>query len=131
MPAFTSHLFICGNQRPANSPRGCCNPDGTDALRAAFKAALKARGLDKPGAGALVRANGAGCLEQCEVGPVVVIYPQGIWYGGVQLDDVDRIVDETIVGGRVLDDLLIPNELLNCRELAAKATKEPGTPFRW
>ena len=131
MPAFTSHLFICGNQRPANSPRGCCNPEGTDELRAAFKAALKARGLDKPGAGALVRANGAGCLEQCEVGPVVVIYPQGIWYGRVQLDDVDRIVDETIVGGRVLDDLLIPEALLNCRELAAKATKEPGAPFRW
>ena len=47
----------------------------------------------------------AGCLDQCERGPTVVIYPQGIWYGGVQPDDVPRILDETVeVGGRVLED---------------------------
>jgi (2Fe-2S) ferredoxin len=124
MPAFTSHIFICCNQRPPDSPRGCCDPDGSHALRDAFKTALKKRGL-----GPLVRANQAGCLEQCEVGPTVVIYPQGIWYGRVQLEDVPRIIEETIVHGRILDDLLVPASLLNCRELAARADKEPGNPF--
>jgi (2Fe-2S) ferredoxin len=93
-------------------------------LRDAFKTALKERGL-----GPLVRANQSGCLEQCEVGPTVVIYPQGIWYGRVSLEDVPRIVEETIVHGRILDDLLIPDALLNCRGLASRATKEPGRPF--
>lgn len=126
MPAFTSHLFICGNRRPEGSPRGCCNPDGTDALREAFKAELKQRGL-----GPLVRGNASGCLEQCELGPVVVIYPQAIWYGRVQVADVPRIIDETIVGGRILEDLRIPDSLLNCRDAASKAaaTKQPGLPF--
>jgi len=54
-----------------------------------------------------VRANTSGCLDQCELGPTVVIYPQGIWYGHVTPADVPRILDETIIGGRVLADLLI------------------------
>jgi (2Fe-2S) ferredoxin len=60
-----------------------------------------------------VRANKAGCLDQCEQGPTVVIYPQAIWYGGVKLADVSRIIDETIIAGRILEDLLIPSERLN------------------
>jgi (2Fe-2S) ferredoxin len=108
MPAFTHHIFICCNRREPGNPRGCCDPDGSEALRSAFKAELKKRKL-----GPLVRANKAGCLDQCELGPTVVIYPQAIWYGGVKLSDVPRIIDETIVGGRVLEDLLIPAEKLN------------------
>ena len=77
-------------------------------MRNAFKAELKKRKL-----GPLVRANKAGCLDQCELGPTVVIYPQAIWYGGVQLSDVSRIIDETIVGGRIIADLVIPDEKLN------------------
>lgn len=108
MPAFTCHLFVCCNRREPGHTRGCCNPDGSEALRNAFKAELKKRNL-----GPLVRANVAGCLDQCELGPTVVIYPQGIWYGGVQVSDVPRIIEETVIGGRVLDDLLIPDRLLN------------------
>ncbi|MEX0936403.1 MAG: hypothetical protein WDZ59_00985 [Pirellulales bacterium] len=63
----------------------------------------------------MVRANTSACLDQCELGPTVVIYPQAIWYGGVKLTDVARIVEETIVHGRVLDDLLIPDEQLNTK----------------
>lgn len=124
MPPFTHHLFVCGNQRSPGNPRGCCDPGGTNALRDAFKAELKHRGL-----GALVRANQAGCLEQCELGPTVVIYPQGIWYGRVQLADVSRIVEETIIHGRVLHDLLIPDELLNRRAAAEAARDDPLS--RW
>ncbi len=108
MPKFTSHIFVCCNQRKPGHSRGCCNPDGDDALRDCFKKELKKRKL-----GPLVRANQAGCLDQCEVGPVVVIYPQEIWYGHVTLDDVPRIIEETVIGGRVLEDLLIPDGLLN------------------
>jgi (2Fe-2S) ferredoxin len=110
MTAFTHHIFICTNQRKAGHPRGCCNADGTEALRSAFKQEVEKRGL-KP----LVRANSAGCLDQCELGPTVVIYPQGIWYGRVQLKDVPRIVEETIVRGRTIPELLIPDALLNTK----------------
>ena len=111
MAAFTSHIFVCCNQREPGHPRGCCDPEGSEALRDCFKTQLKQRKL-----GPLVRANSAGCLDQCELGPTVVIYPQGIWYGGVTLEDVPRIIEETIVGGNVLEDLQIPDEQLNVKK---------------
>jgi (2Fe-2S) ferredoxin len=118
MPKFTSHIFVCCNRREPGNSRGCCNPDGSDALRNTFKAELKRRGL-----GPLVRANQSGCLDQCELGPTVVIYPQEIWYGGVTLEDVSRIIEETILAGRVLEDLRIPDEALNARKLGGESPK--------
>lgn len=110
MPKFTHHIFVCCNRREPGHSRGCCDPDGNERLRELFKKELKKRKL-----GALVRANKAGCLDQCEQGPAVVIYPQAIWYGGVRPEDVPRIVEETIIQGRILEDLLIPDDCLNCR----------------
>ena len=69
--------------------------------------------LKTAGFGPLARANHAGCLEQCEHGPTVVIYPQGIWYGGVKIEDVPRIVEKTILGGEILNDLVIADVCLN------------------
>lgn len=120
MAKFTHHIFVCCNQRMAGHSRGCCNPDGSQRLRARFKEEVAKRGM-KP----LVRANQAGCLDQCELGPTVVIYPQEIWYGGVQLEDVPRIIEETIIGGRVLEDLLIEDELLNTKGKRIHAKDEP------
>ncbi|MCA9211968.1 MAG: (2Fe-2S) ferredoxin domain-containing protein [Planctomycetales bacterium] len=110
MPPFSHHIFICTNQRPDGHSRGCCDCDGTAKLREAFKDEVKNRNL-----GPCVRANSAGCLDQCELGPVVVIYPQQIWYGSVKLDDVTRIIDETIVNGRVIEELRIPDHLLKTK----------------
>ncbi|HUS37921.1 MAG: (2Fe-2S) ferredoxin domain-containing protein [Pirellulales bacterium] len=110
MAKFKSHIFVCCNQRSAGHARGCCDPTGNSELRTAFKAAVKKRKLDPA-----VRANSAGCLDQCELGPTVVIYPQEIWYGGVTIEDVPRIIDETVVGGRILKDLLIDDARLNAR----------------
>lgn len=110
MPPFTSHLFVCCNQRNPASGRKCCDPDGAEELRDRFKKELKRHNL-----GPLVRANSAGCLDQCELGPVVVIYPQQIWYGGVRLEDVPRIIEETVIGGRILEDLRIDDSLLNTK----------------
>ncbi len=108
MPAFTHHVFICGNTRKPGHPRGCCDPDGRQALRDAFKTEMRRAGL-----GPLARANHAGCLEQCEHGPAVVIYPQGIWYGRVTVADVPRIVHKTLLHGEILNDLVIPDSCLN------------------
>ena len=108
MPSFTWHVFVCGNVREAGHRRGCCDPEARQALREAFKSELQ-----KAGCGTLARANHSGCLEQCEHGPTVVIYPQGIWYGNVTAQDVPRIVSKTILGGEILSDLLIPESCLN------------------
>ncbi len=110
MPKFTCHLFVCCNQREPGHGRGCCNPDGSAKLREAFKKEIAGRGLT-PG----VRANQSGCLDQCEYGPTVVIYPQAIWYGRVTPQDVSRIVEETVVNGRVIQELVIPDECLNSK----------------
>ncbi|MEX2111542.1 MAG: (2Fe-2S) ferredoxin domain-containing protein [Pirellulales bacterium] len=111
MPHFTSHIFVCCNQRQPGHTRGCCDPEGQGHLRDCFKKELKSRGL-----GPLVRANQAGCLDQCELGPTVVIYPQAIWYGGVTPGDVARIIEETVIGGQVIDELRIPDAKLNAAQ---------------
>jgi (2Fe-2S) ferredoxin len=107
--------MICGNRRADGHPRGCCDPNGSEALRNAFKKELKNAGF-----GQLARANHAGCLDQCEHGPIVVVYPQGIWYGNVTVEDVPRIVARTLVGGEILSDLAIVDSCLN----------NPGCPHR-
>ena len=110
MAKFTCHLFVCCNRREPGHARGCCDAEGNERLRNAFKAAIGRRNL-----GPTVRANKAGCLDQCELGPTVVIYPQQIWYGGVREADVERIVEETVIGGRILADLLIDEAMLNTK----------------
>ena len=93
MAPFQKHLFICTNQREPGHPRGSCTSDGSDALQKAFKQALAERGLNRT-----IRANKSGCLDQCEHGPTVVVYPDAIWYGGVRASDVAEIVDGLISG---------------------------------
>ena len=104
MPSFQRHVFVCTNERPADDPRGCCKAKGSFEVRDKMKAELKARGISK-----LVRANNAGCLDQCERGVTVVVYPEQVWYGGVTVDDVPEIVEQHLVGGKVVERLLIPN----------------------
>ena len=101
MARYERHLFVCVNERPAGHPRGCCLAKGSGELRDAFKKALKSRGL-----AGRVRANKAGCLDTCEQGISVVVYPEGVWYGGVTLADVDEIVERHIIGGEVVTRLL-------------------------
>ena len=77
MATFEKHIFICGNQRPPGHPRGCCDPAAKTELQKSFKQKLAERGLK-----GRVRANQSGCLDQCEHGPNLVIYPEAVWYGG-------------------------------------------------
>jgi len=121
MPSFQRHVFVCTNERPADDPRGCCKAKGGVEVRDKMKAELKARGISK-----LVRANNAGCLDQCERGVTVVVYPEQVWYGGVTVDDVTEIVDKHLVGGQVVERLLIPNQPhLQGRQLVQLRVEKP------
>lgn len=108
MPKFEKHIFICGNQRPPGAARPCCDPRGQAELQKSFKEKLAQRGLKGK-----VRANQAGCLDQCEHGPNLVVYPDAVWYGRVTLADVDEIIDSHIVGGKPVARLLTPDSCLN------------------
>ena len=105
MPRFLRHVFVCINQRAPGAERGCCADKGGPAVRDRFKKLLAGRGLL-----GVVRANKAGCLDQCERGVTVVIYPEQVWYGGVTVDDVAEIVDRHIVGGELVERLLMPEQ---------------------
>ena len=98
---FRRHVFVCENRRPEDDPRGCCAAKGSPAIRAALKAELKRRGL-----AGTVRANAAGCLDACADGPSIVVYPEGVWYGRVRVEDVPEIVESHLVGGRPVERLL-------------------------
>jgi (2Fe-2S) ferredoxin len=74
-------------------------------VRDRLKAELKARGIAK-----IVRANNAGCLDQCARGVSMVVYPEQVWYGGVTVDDIPEIVDSHLVGGKVVERLLMPDQ---------------------
>ncbi len=99
---YTRHIFICTNQREPGHPRGCCREKGSEAIRDRFRDGLKTRGLLGK-----VRPNIAGCLDACEFGPSVVVYPDNIWYGGLTVDDVDTIIEEHMVEGRPVERLRI------------------------
>jgi (2Fe-2S) ferredoxin len=108
MAKFEKHIFVCANQRPEGHPRGCCDPGGNASLQLAFKTQLAQSGVK-----ATVRANKAGCLDQCEHGPTVVVYPEAVWYGSVTAADVAEIVESHIVGGRPVERLRIAESCLN------------------
>jgi (2Fe-2S) ferredoxin len=95
------------NQREEGHPRGSCDPSGQGELQRLFKAKLSKRGLK------LVRANKSGCLDQCELGPTVVIYPEAVWYGKVAPEDVDEIIESHIVNDQPVRRLIIPDGILN------------------
>ena len=94
MPPFERHIFVCTNRRPDDNPKGSCAAKGSEQLQALLKEELHKRGLKGK-----VRANSAGCLDACEFGVSVVVYPEGVWYGGVTLGDVPEMIEKHIVGG--------------------------------
>lgn len=103
MPPYRKHVFVCTNRREPGHPKGCCAEKGAEEVRAKFKDALKARGISKD-----IRPNAAGCLDTCVHGVSVVVYPDGTWYGGVKVEDVDEIIDEHLINGRPVERLLMP-----------------------
>ena len=95
-PYFDAHLFVCCNRRPDGHARGSCAAAGSEKLRDYMKARAKEMGLKR------VRVNMAGCLDRCEFGPIMVIYPEGVWYRPQTPADVDEILATHVRdGGRV------------------------------
>lgn len=98
---YDRHVFICTNQR-VNSERPSCGEEHGMELVKAFKKEIKDRGLNVN-----MRAQKAGCMDICELGPSVVVYPEGVFYGHVQLSDVIEIVEEHLVNGRPVERLVL------------------------
>ncbi len=102
MSHFKYHVFFCSNQRAPGET--CCNNHGATEMRNYAKDRVKALGLN--GAGK-VRINSAGCLDRCDQGPVLVVYPEAVWYTYVDKEDIDEIIDEHLVHGRVVERLKV------------------------
>ena len=94
-PYYKHHVFFCTNQRAAGEV--CCANHGSPEMRDYAKKKIKTLGLSGPGG---VRINTAGCLDRCDLGPVIVVYPEGIWYTYVDKEDIDQIIEEHLVHGR-------------------------------
>lgn len=103
MPKPQRHLFVCVNERPPENPKGCCAAKGGEALAVALKDACRRFGKT-------VRVSRAKCLGPCEQGANVVVYSAigeaAVWYGGVQLSDVDEIVTKHLEGGKPVQRLI-------------------------
>ena len=99
---YDIHVFCCINERAPGHPRGSCSARGSQALQAYMKAQGKVLGL-----GSRVRINKSGCLERCELGPTMVIYPEGVWYTYNSEADIDEILQCHVLGGERVERLLL------------------------
>ena len=102
MSHYERHVFFCCNQR--KNGEACCADHGANDMRAYAKDKVKSLGLSGEGK---VRINQAGCLDRCELGPVMVVYPEAVWYTYVDKSDVDEIVEEHLKNGRVVERLRV------------------------
>jgi (2Fe-2S) ferredoxin len=103
-PFYEHHVFFCTNRRDDEQGRPCCFNRGAPAAQEHAKRRVKELNLSGPGK---VRINKAGCLDRCEEGPVVVVYPEGTWYTYIDNEDIDEIIDSHLVNGKVVERLKI------------------------
>ena len=99
---FDKHIFICTNQRAVGAEKKSCGEAHGLELVTAFKTALKEKNLPIK-----VRSQKAGCLDICNFGPTLVIYPEGVFYVNVQLSDVSEIIEEHIIHNRPVTRLVL------------------------
>jgi (2Fe-2S) ferredoxin len=104
MSHYKHHIFFCLNERDGKDARPSCAKQDAVHMQEHAKKRCKELGLNGPGQ---VRVNKAGCLDRCEEGPVVVVYPEGVWYTYVDREDIDEIVESHLQGGKVVERLLI------------------------
>jgi (2Fe-2S) ferredoxin len=102
MSYYRHHVFFCCNQREPGE--NCCQNHKADEMRDYAKSRVKALGLAGQGK---VRVNKAGCLDRCDEGPVIVVYPEEVWYTYVDKADIDEIVEEHLKHGRIVERLRI------------------------
>jgi len=123
MGQYRRHVFVCTHGE-------YCPFDGSAEVLRLLKEAVAARGLKSE-----IRVNKSGCFNQCGHGPMVVFYPEDVWYGQVTPDKVNRIVEEHLAGGRVAVDLVYaapPGAHKNPTRMAeiqkARAAAPPPSP---
>lgn len=114
-PYYEAHVFVCCNRRPEGHRRGSCAAKGSEELRDYMKARAKELGLKG------VRVNLAGCLDRCEFGPTVVIYPEGVWYRVRSREEVDAVLEAHLLRGE-----RVPELMLTERDVVAKAPRPRG-----
>jgi len=102
MSYYRYHVFFCTNQREDGS--ACCQNFNARETRNYAKDRIKTLGLAGKGG---VRINIAGCMDRCSQGPIIAVYPEGIWYTYVDNDDIDEIIEEHLVNGRIVERLVI------------------------
>ena len=102
MSYYQYHVFFCTNQR--EDGRQCCGQCGAQDQRDYLKRRSKELGI--AGAGK-VRINTAGCLDRCERGPVIVVYPEEVWYTYVDREDLEEILQEHLINHRPVERLRI------------------------
>ena len=102
MNHYTHHIFVCTNQKGAG--KACCANSGGESFFDHLKTKLKELGLHGEGK---VRVSKSGCLGRCDLGPCIVIYPEGIWYTYTSFADIDEIINKHLILGEHVDRLLI------------------------
>lgn len=99
------HLFVCVHERPAGDPRGSCKERGSRQVLDALKGELFNQGILGE-----VKATGTTCLGHCEHGVTAVVYPEGVWYRQLQVEDVDDILEEHLIDGEPVERLLLSED---------------------
>jgi len=106
MPKPEKHVFVCLNTRPTGHPKGSCTERGAEGLLMEFGRLMEAR--QAFGRVAITRT---GCLGPCDLGPTVLVYPDGIMYVGVQVGDIEEIFDQHLLGDQPVSRLQAPPEI--------------------
>lgn len=100
MSYFQHHVFFCCNQRSPGDT--CCNDHKAAEMQAYAKDRIRALGLKGRGK---IRINKAGCLDRCDEGPVLVVYPDAVWYTYIDKEDIDEIIESHLVKGQIVERL--------------------------
>ena len=98
---YKKHVFFCTNKREKN--KRSCGSDEVNSLRSYMKEKIKATGLKG------IRVNSSGCLNRCKKGPLMVVYPEGVWFKVTNKQDIDLIIESYIKNNKVNKKLLISN----------------------
>ena len=105
-PVYEVQVFCCVNERPATHRRGCCASKASESL-ANY---MCRRGMVTAG-GRRIRMNLSGCLSLCEYGPVMVVYPEGVWYHYETEADIEKILNRHVLRGQRVARLLVTPDL--------------------
>ncbi|MBP6918914.1 MAG: (2Fe-2S) ferredoxin domain-containing protein [Legionellaceae bacterium] len=102
MNYYTKHLFICTNQKGPG--KQCCAKVDSESFFTYLKTQLKTQQLHGPGK---IRVSKSGCLGRCDLGPCIIIYPEGIWYTYTSFADIDEIIQRALINNEVIERLRI------------------------